>query len=84
MFLIPVDHLGKLNTPIQITHYRSGAVFDGSKICNLSVDNHIILTGDNYYYDKVENQLCSINAFFAKNLRAEKLVKVLDAEVMGG
>ena len=73
-----------MNTPIQITHYSSGAVFDGSKTCNLSVVNHIILTGDNYYYDKVENQLLSKNAFFPKILRAEKLVNVLDVEVMGG
>ena len=75
---------GKLNTPIQITHYRSGAVFDGSKTCNLSVTNHIILTGNNYYYDKVENQLWSKDAFFAEILRVEKLVNILDVEVMGG
>ena len=41
----------------------------------MSVVNHIILTGDNYYYDKVENQRSSKNAFFAEFLRAERLVQ---------
>ena len=46
--------------------------------------NQIILTGDNYYYDKVANQLLLKNAFSPKILRAEKLVNILDVEVMGG
>ena len=72
---------GKLNTPIQITHYRSGAVLGGSKTCNFSVVNHIILTEDKYYY--VKNQRLSKNVF-SEILCAEKLVNILDVEVMGG
>ena len=61
-----------------ITYIKSGGVFDVRKTCNLSVVNHIILTGDKYYYNQKKMHS------YPKILHVHKLVNILDMEVMGG